>query len=319
VTIILSLVTAQFAIQVSDRRLTEEIAADQYEPWDHASNKSVILLGRDGLITMAYAGTGFIGSATTDGWIAETITGLSMGADRERPDFTLRTGECLPDRALATHLNTVTQRLNESVNAGEIFDDELSINYVGLRCTTLAEPVWPVFGAITWSDADRRYKMVLAEQRRGWESGRGYRFAALGFSEAEARADAQSRFPVVDLSSKELAISTLIDVLRSLPAEDTTVSKDCMVTTIQRVPPHAHVRYERYGTAEATVESSTRTFAMPASFSAWILTPTFLAPAAVLSGLEWIQPSGIFEFKVEGSGGNGDFGMMSGQPRRLWC
>jgi hypothetical protein len=40
-------------------------------------------------------------------------------------------------------------------------------------------------------------------------------------------------------NKKSQAISILIEVLRSLPPEDTTVSKDCMVTTIQRVPPHA--------------------------------------------------------------------------------
>jgi hypothetical protein len=122
----------------------------------------------------------------------------------------------------------------------------------------------------------------------------------------------------MEIGNKNQAISILIDVLRSLPPEDTTVSKDCMVTTIQRVPPHAHVRYERYGTAEAAVASSTQTFTVPVSFSPWILTPKWLTTPQVMSGLGWIRPCGIFALAVEGSGGNGDFSIMSGQPRRSW-
>ena len=70
----------------------------------------------------------------------------------------------------------------------------------------------------------------------------------------------------MEIGNKNQAISVLIDVLRSLPPEDTTVSKDCMVTTIQRIPPHAHVRYERYDLVEAEVASRTQTFTVPASF-----------------------------------------------------
>ena len=50
-TIILSLVTAHYALQVSDRLFSLK-SANQYDPRDPASNKSVILLGHDGgLIT----------------------------------------------------------------------------------------------------------------------------------------------------------------------------------------------------------------------------------------------------------------------------
>jgi hypothetical protein len=89
----------------------------------------------------------------------------------------------------------------------------------------------------------------------------------------------------MEIGNKSQAISILIEVLRSLPPGDTTVSKDCMVTTIQRVPPHAHVRYERYGTAEAAVASSTQTFTVPVSFSPWILTPEWLTTPQVMSAL----------------------------------
>ena len=78
-----------------------------------------------------------------------------------------------------------------------------------------------------------------------------------------------------------------IDVLRSLPPGDGTVSKDCLITVIQRESPHVHVRYEPYGIAEAQVASTTRTFTVPVAFSPWILTPTFLAEPQAISGPGW--------------------------------
>jgi hypothetical protein len=49
VTIILPVVTAEYAVQVSDRLLTQEWTTPagipiRYEPWDPTANKSVILL-----------------------------------------------------------------------------------------------------------------------------------------------------------------------------------------------------------------------------------------------------------------------------------
>jgi hypothetical protein len=315
VTIILSLIHAQYALQVSDRQLSEEKQPGQYEAWDRASNKSVILLGHDGLISMGYSGPAFISGATTDGWIAEVVAERTMGANRERPDFGIQLGEGVPDRAVYTHLSSVTDRLNEARNAGRV-NRSLTISYVGLRWNNLNKPVWPVIGRITWDQARQRYAMVMSKRRWGWESGRSYLFAASGFSENEARAALRSRLPNTDLSSKEQAVSTLIDVLRSLPPQDTTVGKDCLVTTIQREPPHLHVKHEPYGISQVSITFRGGVIDLPASFSPWILTPTLLATPQVISGPGGTYQSGMFELMVEGSAGPGDFGLMSSQPRR---
>jgi hypothetical protein len=52
------------------------------------------------------------------------------------------------------------------------------------------------------------------------------------------------RLPTTALGDKDQAIATLIDILRSLPPDDNTVGKDCLVTRIQREPPHVHIKYE---------------------------------------------------------------------------
>jgi hypothetical protein len=314
VTMILSVISARYALQISDRLLSQK-RANQYEPWDPASNKSVILLGHDGLISMGYSGPAFISRATTDGWIAEVLTGMDLGASRSRPNFGHQLGSGVPDRVVYAHLNTVTDGLNEAARARQV-DHTLDLYCVGLRWNSLKKPVWPAIGRITWDRARRCYGMAMSKRRWGWESGQSYQFAASGRSEAEARKALRERLPRIDIGNKDEAVATLIGILRSLPPQDTTVGRDCLVTTIQREPPHVHVKYEAYDIKEIRVAFTGRTVTLPASFSPWILTPRFLAAPQAISGPGWKHTSDGFEFSVEGSGRHGDVAIMSSQPRR---
>ena len=312
-TIILSLVTGGYALQISDRRLTQEKKAGLYDVWDPASNKSVILLGRDGVVSMGYSGPAFIGRATTDGWIAQVLTGIDLGANRERPDFTYHHGSGVPDRVLHAHLGVVEDRLNKAITARQL-DRTLALYGVGLRWNSLGKPAWPQMARITWDSG--RYTMAMSKKRWGWESGQSYFFGASGWSEVEAQNALRRWLRTTDTRDKDQTAATFIDVLRSLPSDDTTVSKDCLVTTIQRESPHVHVRYEPYGIAGAEVASSTRTFTVPVAFSPWVLTPTFLAAPQAISGPGWECTSGVIDFRIEGTGSGGDFMIVSSQPRR---
>jgi hypothetical protein len=165
VTLILSLITAGYALQVSDRRLTQK-KGGQYDLWDSASNKSVILLGRDGVISMGYSGPAFIGRATTDGWIAEVLTGIDLGAHRERPEFTFHSGSGVPDRVLHAHLSAVEDRLNEAVAARRV-ERGLTLHGVGLRWSSLRKPAWPQLARINWDSG--RYAMAMSKKNWGWD------------------------------------------------------------------------------------------------------------------------------------------------------
>jgi hypothetical protein len=314
VTLILSLVTAHYALQASDRLLTIG-AGNRYQPWDRVSNKSVVVLTRDGLISMGYTGPAFVGRATMDGWIAQVLTGQDLGASRRHPDFGVRVGGAGPDGFLAVHLNAIADRLNQVVNARQV-TNELTIDYVGLRWQSRKKPAWPVAGRITWDPSQGGYTMAMLKRRWGWESGRNYLFRASGRSQDVARVLLRDRLSGVDLSSKEYAAAALIEVLRAIPPQDETVSLDCLVTTIQRVSPHAHIKYERYGTAQMTVTSRAGTFTQPAAFSPWIVTPGLLAAPQAISGAGPTHHSGGFDFVVEGSGPGGELSIMSSQPRR---
>jgi hypothetical protein len=156
----------------------------------------------------------------------------------------------------------------------------------------------------------------MSKRRWGWQSGRSYLFGASGRSEDAARMSLRNRLPSTDLSSKEHAVSTLIDVLRAIPPTDETVSLDCLVTVVQRVSPHVHIKYEPYGIAQMTVASATRTTTLPAAFTPWIVTPGLLAAPQAIAGTGVTHQSGGFDFKVDGTGQVGDLMIMSSQQRR---
>jgi hypothetical protein len=310
VTMILSLITAGYALQISDRRLSLK-KRDQYDPWDPAANKSIVLLCHDGLISMGYTGPAFISKATTDGWTAEAITESDLGASRERPNFGVHLGSSVPERVLHTHLKNVEDRLNAAVAAGRL-DRSLDIYGVGMRWNSVRKPVWPTMIRINWKPPQGRYVVAMSKRRWGWESGRTFQFATAGRSEAEARRAMRLRLPTTALGDKDQAIATLIDILRSLPPEDNTVGKDCLVTRIQREPPHVHIKYE----AVTVPGSRQRSGRQPAGgFTPWILAPTFLAAPHAISGPGPTMTSGGFEFKIEGSASAGDLFVTSSQPR----
>jgi hypothetical protein len=124
-------------------------------------------------MSMGYSGLAFISRATTDGWIAEVLVGMDLGANRSRPNFGMQLGSGVPDRVIYTHLSTVTDSLNEAVAAQQV-DHTLDIYGVGLCSSSLKKQAWPVMARIHWDRAKRCYAPAMSKRRWGWESGRSY-------------------------------------------------------------------------------------------------------------------------------------------------
>jgi hypothetical protein len=169
VTIILSVVTAEYAVQVSDRLLTQRVtdnAGVRYDAWDEAANKSIIVLGRDGLFSMGYSGPGNIAGAPTDNWIAEVVAGEELGANQIRPEFgAIRVSQgTTTDRVLAVRFLELTRRVDAADRAGKL-TQRLSIDVVGLRWKDLDKLAWPAYGHIGWVEEQGRYMMGMSPQR----------------------------------------------------------------------------------------------------------------------------------------------------------
>jgi hypothetical protein len=315
-TIILSVVIADYALQVSDRLLTIK-EATKHSSWDPESNKSVILLARDGLVDLAYSGQAHIAGARTDGWIAEVLSGQDLGANLSRPKFGLRVGGAGPDRFLAAHLAAVAEGLNHAEKAGDL-TGKVAIDYVGFRWQNPNDLAWPVFGRITRDPTAGGYRMVMSKKRWGWESGRRYLFRATGFSEKPAQTLLRNRLAKVDVQSKEAVAATLIDILRSLPPDDPTVGRDCLVTTIQRSSPHVNIKFAPYDFGQISVVFTGRTVNVSAGYTPWIVAPELLAAPQVIAGMGSTGHCRGFDFMVEGPDPEGDLTIMSSQVRRQW-
>lgn len=314
-TILLSLAYASYAIQVSDRLLTVEKGDGRFEPWDPVANKAVVLLGRDGLVNMAYTGPAHVGSVTTDEWLARVLSGEDPSPDQSKYAFAHVFGR--PARFLAAHLTDVVTRLNEAV-ASRSVTHRLAVDFVGLRWQNRGRRAWPVVGKIAWSLGNGGYRWSMCKRRWGWESGRAFLSGASGRSERQARTLLRGRLACVDLRDRDQAIAAMIDVLRSLPPHDPTVGKDCMVTTIQRSSPHASIRYEPYDVRQISVVFGGQTVALEAAFTPWIVTPeTIVAPSEIV-GHGFTFSSGGLDFRVEDPSPGTDITIMRGLKTRQW-
>lgn len=69
-TLVLSVATPAYSLQVSDR-----LVSKGGEPFDPLANKSVVLRATDGLLAFGYTGLAFLDGMPTDTWIADRISG----------------------------------------------------------------------------------------------------------------------------------------------------------------------------------------------------------------------------------------------------
>src|SRR6476469_5543563 len=73
-TLVLSYITRGYAFQVSDRLLTRRIGTSQKQ-FDVLSNKNVVYLARDALVSLGYTGWAYLDGIPTDQWIAQKLAG----------------------------------------------------------------------------------------------------------------------------------------------------------------------------------------------------------------------------------------------------
>jgi hypothetical protein len=75
-TLILTQASLRYVLQVSDRLVTQE-----KKEFDPRSNKTIIYLARDALVSIAYSGRAYLDGTPTDQWIAEMLAGEPLRRD----------------------------------------------------------------------------------------------------------------------------------------------------------------------------------------------------------------------------------------------
>ena len=79
-TLILSLATPQYVLQVTDRLLTRKVK-NNISKFDQVSNKNIIYKARDAIVTFGYTGVAYIDNKPTDTWIVEKLRGKIFSKD----------------------------------------------------------------------------------------------------------------------------------------------------------------------------------------------------------------------------------------------
>lgn len=72
-TLVLTLAHPNYVVQVADRRVTTDGVV-----FDSASNKSLIYLARNAIVTIGYCGLAYLQGIPTDEWIAQTLWGEEL-------------------------------------------------------------------------------------------------------------------------------------------------------------------------------------------------------------------------------------------------
>ena len=72
-TLVLTLVTTRYVMQVADRLVTTD-----GKKFDPASNKSLIYLAKNAIVTIGYSGLAYLDGIPTDEWIAQTLWGKEL-------------------------------------------------------------------------------------------------------------------------------------------------------------------------------------------------------------------------------------------------
>jgi hypothetical protein len=70
VTLHLAYVCSEFTIHISDRLLTQRA-----HRWEPNSNKIILVVASNGILTLGYAGSAFVSGINTDEWLVRVITG----------------------------------------------------------------------------------------------------------------------------------------------------------------------------------------------------------------------------------------------------
>lgn len=266
------------AIQVTDRRLTQDPGHGPIRRFDYA-NKQLVVLCEDAFLAVAYTGLARISDEPTDDWIARSL--LQTDA-RLTYNFG---GPTLP----VLHFHEVYRRLRTALTTASVAqqlqgnDRQLIISVVGLRRirrTNTAEPFWATFRLASnrlnaWVSPKYRYAMNAT-----------VRVDAFGSASVLANAYIDETLPargVVDASDFE---DYLAGVVRHVAEREPSVGFDVAVASVNTDP-------------TVDCEASTRFVPRPDFavvrdvYTPWILGPGFtMPPSATISGGGRVGPYG---------------------------
>jgi hypothetical protein len=238
-TLVLTLTSRNFVLQVSDRLVSEQRGCLVTPRWP-ARNKTIVYLARDAFVSLSYSGFAMLDGLSTDDWMARLITGVSDWNGDVPPAIRKRPVPCCRD--LGTLLALLQRNLGDAVA-------RLPPTFRDLPHTvTLSGWQWKRRGGrarpLLWL-IYKRLGATTFEVRnclpRHWY-GSDFRLSAVPFdalSDDEAHG-LQDQLQHV-LSSHLDAERFLVEAIRGVGKSHRGIGRHCMSVYIR--PPEAHVRF----------------------------------------------------------------------------
>ncbi len=258
-TLVLSVATPAYALQVSDR-----LVSKGGKPHDPLANKTVVLGATDGLLVFGYTGLAFLDGMPTDTWIADQITGgacANIGGAVAYGDF--------PVRDVGTTLVALSQPLQDNeqfrVHGGEIC--AVGWQWSAKRKRSLArDGLWrlqPNRGRLRWSQLVPRHLPARKEVFRMTPTG-NWAMSDGSWQELLDRVGAAG-------PDWELVEVYLIDAIRAAAeVSPGTIGAHCMSVLVRPgLFPNALVKFVPKSAHHGTAMGQT----VEISYSPWMVAP----------------------------------------------
>lgn len=315
-TLILSQVSYEFVLQVSDRLITQDREPVEFDP---VSNKSILYQAPDAIVSMSYTGIAYLDGRPTDQWFAELISGSSMppGPHPDSP-----TMACLGTMPQWLHIGPTIRLITERLT------NAFALRH--MRRQARRTPFEILIAGWQWSLRKRPRPVVVSIAKKRscaefkiWRSQRHLGPEALCVATPDGQLKTSERDSMCDemrnTRSADEAESVFIKTIRSTSRRSNLVGPDCMSILI---PPPAvgkvRVRYIAHKPRNLALVSRSPPKVLgtlPATFTPWVIGRDLMyAPSLIGGGGR--AGLGPFEVVFEGPAVPADAGKTTG-PRLI--
>jgi hypothetical protein len=283
-TLILARVSADFALQVTDRLVSEQISG---QPFDKVSNKNILFIATNAVVVLAFTGAAFIEGIPTDHWLAQQLAGIEI--DPFDPPA-LKADPHLHNRDLGRSLLTVRDRLNQ-LRAEE--NPNILVAIHGWQWNSKRR-LRPLAGSIERNTTDQGYAVLYSQRHWYLDGAQTISSPVANFSPTELRRLS------VELRGKEAqdAQRCLVQTVRGVARRNPRVGPHCMSVLIPPPSnPNISVRYYPAASISLPASQQLSRDESQKAFSPWVLSTNICCPPSELTGAFVIR-TGLFTIQV---------------------
>ena len=312
-TLITAMANRSYVLQVGDRLTSKPSSRPASrpgrEPWEVLSNKALIYVASDAVVTMSYSGIAYVGRMNTDTWLAEQLDPeIARG-----PHSALRAGSS----GHRVDIGTAVKSLADSID--HIFTSMRSVDRNGGLTLQIAGWKWrkrnpyemPFIWHLVNSGADGALTQTERSDRYwGWESGHA-RFDAIGDRRSNPLRRLNDRLSGKTVMFADFVERQMVEATREASAVSAGgIGESCISILMDLAGADVRVRYFPWPTASSDHEV----------FTPWIISPGAgtSAPSVLVGGLPAVHLGGLdvrFE-RLEPPDNQFGFGGMSSLPRK---